>query len=122
VTTAKPARPVGCDDAKSPNTHENPAPPPAPPVAQPAAPPPKTIVDLAKQRPGDDLLAVLCRGAEQGNEWCTRVADRVLERGGAITEKERKVLRQMRDEGARASPGTRTSARQPLGNFRRKGA
>jgi hypothetical protein len=79
---------------------------------------PLTMAGLLQQRPGDDLLAVLSRGAEEGNRWCQATAEYVLENGGAITPDQRKRLRQIRDQPRRDRG---TSSLQPAGNWRPKG-
>lgn len=95
-----------------------------PPVAEPAIEPPApaSIADLAEQKPKDDLLAVLARGVEQGHSWCISVAERVLERGGRITDNERKRLREIRDEAnAPTKRAGRVSSVQPMGPYRPTG-
>lgn len=112
----------------SPTAHDPcPPPRPEPPPEQlvdeldvaPQAPPPVTLAELAAQRPADELLTVLVRGAERGHPWCASVAQRLLERGGRLTDNERKALRRIRDEGEKTSQ--RVSALQPKGPWRPKG-
>lgn len=84
---------------------------------------PLTIQMLVAKRPGDDLLVVLQRGSENGHPWCVEALPRILERGGRLTEPERKALRKIRDESAhRRARNSATSSLQPMGNWRPKGA
>jgi hypothetical protein len=93
--------------------------------AAPAAP--LTLSALLRQRPADDLLGVLHRGVEQKHPWCLSTMERVLERGGRLTENERKRLREIADESttARAFPRRRyggASTLQTGGTWKPKGA
>ncbi|MFS8065737.1 MAG: helix-turn-helix domain-containing protein [Byssovorax sp.] len=87
---------------------------------------PLSIQSLLAQRPADNLLAVLRRGAETGHTWCASTLTRVLERGGRLTEGERKRLREISSEkvaGGTTSRANRNgvSSLQPMGNWRPKG-
>lgn len=53
---------------------------------------------LMKPHPAKDLLGVLQRGAEEGHEWCKNTLERVMMRGGRVTELERRTLVAMNQE------------------------
>lgn len=58
---------------------------------------------LAASRPGDTLLGFLALLAAEDHPWGAVTAARVLERGGRMTEPEKKRLREIRDERAQAA-------------------
>jgi hypothetical protein len=96
-------------------------------AAKPEPTAPLTLHALMQQRPADDLLGVLSRGVDQRHPWCMSTMQRMLERGGRLTENERKRLREISEESA-APRGparrrfTSTSTLQTGGTWKPKGA
>ena len=58
---------------------------------------------LVEAHPRDDLLRVLIRHAEAGEDWPQRILDEMLTEGLRLSEGHRRVLRRMADRDARAA-------------------
>lgn len=58
---------------------------------------------LAEQHPSDTLLGFLAELVDRGHPWATTTAERIAQRGGRLTDPERRTIRQIRDDEARAA-------------------
>lgn len=94
---------------------------------------PASSADVSEKLPDeargtvDDLLDALNRGAENEHPWCVKTLQRVLDRGGRLTDNERRRLREIRDEESLPEPRPRrsfggTSTLQTGGTWKPKGA